>query len=63
LWPQQRNEIVRHLLDHVDLTGLSASLALAGPVMSYELDPVDLGDLAAVQAGGGLRALIVLGVS
>jgi len=55
------NEIVRHLLDHVDFAGDQRVHLLLRVGHVDELDPVDLGDLAAGEAGGGFGRGLYLG--
>ena len=58
---QEREEIVRHVLDHVDLARDQRVHLLRRIGHVDELDAVDLGDLAAGQARGGLGRGLYLG--
>ena len=59
---QDRDQVVRQLLDHVDLAGDQRVHLLLRVGHVDDLDPVDLGDLAAGQARGRLGARLVLRV-
>ena len=59
---QDRDQVVRRLLDQVDLAGDQRVHLLLRVGHLDDLDPVDLDHLAAGQARGGLAARLVLGV-